>query len=155
LVGRIAALGETNDLLIKSHWRTASLREILVREFAPYDLYRFDLDGPNIECRSSIAVLLALVVHEMTTNASKYGALSNITGHISVTWKTHNNRFELEWLELGGPKPNESWGSAPRGLSAGPEARSRGCGVGSKLGGSARHLLIDDAKMPSSGRILH
>jgi len=107
LVGRIAALGETNDLLIKSHWRTASLREILVREFAPYDLYRFDLDGPNIECPSSIAVLLALVVHEMTTNASKYGALSNITGHISVTWKTHNNRFELEWLELGGPKPNE------------------------------------------------
>jgi two-component sensor histidine kinase len=107
LVDRIIALGETNDLLIKSHWRTASLREILVREFAPYDLYRFDLDGPDIECPSSIAVLLALVVHEMTTNASKYGALSNTTGHISLTWRTRNNRFELEWQELGGPKPNE------------------------------------------------
>jgi two-component sensor histidine kinase len=107
LVGRVTALGETNDLLIKSHWRTASLREILVPEFAPYDLYRFDLDGPDIECPSSIAVLLALVIHEMTTNAAKYGALSNITGCISVTWRTCNNRFELEWLELGGPKPNE------------------------------------------------
>jgi two-component sensor histidine kinase len=107
LIGRIAALGETNDLLIKSHWRTASLREILVREFAPYELYRFHLDGPEIECPSSVAVWLALVVHEMTTNASKYGALSNVTGRISVTWKTHNNRFELEWAEFGGPEPKE------------------------------------------------
>ena len=107
LIGRIAALGETNDLLIKSHWRTASLREIFVREFVPYDLYRFHLDGPDIECRSSIAVFLALIVHEMTTNASKYGALSNAVGHISVTWRTRSNRFELEWVEFGGPEPKE------------------------------------------------
>ena len=107
LIGRIAALGETNDLLIKSQWRAASLREILVREFAPYDLYRFRLDGPDIECPSSIAVFLALVIHEMTTNASKYGALSNVAGHISVTWTTCNNRFELVWAEFGGPQPKE------------------------------------------------
>jgi two-component sensor histidine kinase len=107
LIGRIAALSETNDLLITSHWRTAPLREILVHEFAPYDLYRFRLDGPDIECPASIAVFLALTIHEMTTNASKYGALSNAVGHISVTWKTCSNRFELEWVEFGGPEPKE------------------------------------------------
>jgi two-component sensor histidine kinase len=133
LIGRIAALGETNDLLIKSHWRTAALREILVREFAPYDLYRFHLDGPDIECPSSVAVLLTLIVHELTTNASKYGALSNLTGHISVTWKTRNNRFELEWAEFGGPQPKE-----PTGHGFGTKLLQTGL---SQFNGSAKILF--------------
>jgi two-component sensor histidine kinase len=108
MIARIVALCETNDLLVKSDWRAASLRDILVREFAPYDLYRFRLDGHDIECPSSVAVLLALIIHELTTNASKYGALSKSAGHVEVTWRMRNDRFELEWVELGGPEPQES-----------------------------------------------
>jgi two-component sensor histidine kinase len=104
---RITALGATNDILIDSEWYTASLREILVREFAPYDLYRFHLDGPDIECPQPIAVTLALIIHELTTNAAKYGALSNTTGQVDVTWRKCDNRFDLEWVELGGPRPKE------------------------------------------------
>jgi two-component sensor histidine kinase len=107
MIARITALGATNDLLIDSNWNAASLREILVHEFAPYDLYRFHLDGPDIDCPSSIAVMLALIIHEMTTNAAKYGALSKTTGQINVTWRKCDNRFELEWAEFGGPEPKE------------------------------------------------
>jgi two-component sensor histidine kinase len=80
ITARIAALGATNDLLVRSDWRTASLRGILVREFAPYDIHRFQLNGQDIECPSSLAVLLALLIHEMTTNAAKYGSLSKMGG---------------------------------------------------------------------------
>lgn len=107
IVSRIAALAATNDLLIGSVNHVTSLRGILVREFLPYDLYRFHLDGPDIECPSSVALLLALIIHEMTTNAAKYGALSRNSGRIIVRWTNMANRLNLEWTECGGPQPSE------------------------------------------------
>ncbi len=102
---RIAALGATNDLLVRSEWSGAALREILTREFAPYGLARFALMGEDIDCSPRLAISLALVVHELTTNASKYGALSTVDGAIDVAWRRHGDRLQLEWTEHGGPPP--------------------------------------------------
>src|SRR5271169_6650703 len=102
---RITALGATNDLLVRSNWQSASLREILVREFAPYSLARFQLRGGDIDCPSEIAVFLALVVHELTTNAVKYGALSSPDGRIDIGWTDVLGRLTLDWIASGGPEP--------------------------------------------------
>jgi two-component sensor histidine kinase len=102
---RLAALGATNDLLIKSEWRSAPLREILVREFAPYGPSRFELHGDDIDCPHAIAILLALIFHELTTNAAKYGALLSPSGRIDVAWSIAAGRLALEWIESGGPQP--------------------------------------------------
>lgn len=101
---RLAALGATNELLVTSGWRSAWLRDILVREFAPYDLSRFRLQGDDIDCPYAIAILLALIVHELTTNAVKYGALSAPSGRIGVSWNLAGGRLTLQWIESGGPK---------------------------------------------------
>lgn len=102
---RLAALGATNDLLVQSEWRSARLRDILVREFAPYGPSRFQLRGDDIECPCAVAILLALIVHELTTNALKYGALSSPSGRIAIAWSSFAGRLDLEWIETGGPRP--------------------------------------------------
>lgn len=102
---RIAALAATNDLLVKSDWCSASLREILLGEFAPYGLARVSLAGEDVECPAAIAMPLALVVHELATNASKYGALSRPEGRVEVAWRVAGDRLDLQWTERGGPEP--------------------------------------------------
>jgi two-component sensor histidine kinase len=115
LSARIAALEATNDLLVDSEWRGASVRDIITGEFSPYDPTRFQLIGGDVECPPSIAIMLALIVHELTTNAVKYGALSNPDGRISVCWKKTSNRLDVEWVENGGTqlktRLNEGFGS--------------------------------------------
>jgi len=101
---RITALGATNDLLVKSNWHSASLREILIFEFAPYGLSRFRLHGDDVDCPSALAVFLALVIHELATNAVKYGALSKADGRIDITWTDVSGQLTLEWIEIGGPE---------------------------------------------------
>lgn len=110
LSARIAALAVTNDLLIKSEWRGAYLKEILAGELAPYDPARFRLDGEDFECPSEISTVLALVFHELTTNAAKYGALSTPHGSIALTWRNRDGRVKFDWVESGGPQPAESRG---------------------------------------------
>jgi two-component sensor histidine kinase len=102
---RITALGATNDLLVRSNWQSASLREILTRESAPFGLSRFQLHGGDIDCPSELAVFLALAVHELTTNAVKYGALSRPDGRIDITWTDVSGHLTLDWIESGGPEP--------------------------------------------------
>jgi two-component sensor histidine kinase len=103
--GRISALGATNDLLVRSEWRSASFREILIAEFTPFGLARFRLNGSDVDCPQTLAVLLALVVHELTTNAVKYGALLIDAGRVDVAWTYVCGHFTLEWVESGGPEP--------------------------------------------------
>lgn len=102
---RLAALGATNDLLVKSEWHGASLRDILMAEMAPYGASRFLLSGPHVDCQAALAILLALVFHELATNAAKYGALSTASSEVAVTWTSHDGKLDLEWIESGGPKP--------------------------------------------------
>ena len=82
--------------------------EILAGEFAPYDPARFCLDGDNFECPSEIATVLALIFHELTTNAAKYGALSAPHGTIALAWRNRDGRAEFDWVESGGPPPAAS-----------------------------------------------
>lgn len=105
---RIAALAATNDLLIKSEGRGAYLKEILTGEFAPYDAAQFALDGDDFECPSEIATVLALIFHELTTNAAKYGALSTPRGRVALSWAKRRDRVDFDWVESGGPQPAAS-----------------------------------------------
>ena len=105
LNNRITALATTNDLLINSEWGGAHLREILAGEFAPYDPARFALSGENFECPSEIATVLALIFHELTTNAAKYGALSTPLGRVTLSWLKRSDRIDFDWVESGGPPP--------------------------------------------------
>jgi two-component sensor histidine kinase len=101
--GRLAALGATNDLLAKTEWQSASLREILAAELSPYGIGRFHLHGEDVNCPSGLAVMLALVLHELAINAVKYGALSRPNGWVEVVWASAGDRLELQWIEFGGP----------------------------------------------------
>lgn len=102
---RIAALAATNELLLKSGWHSASLRDIILNEFAPYGFSRLRLQGEHVDCPDALAVPLALIIHEFTTNAVKYGALSSPEGTIDVNWSKTGRRLCLTWLECGGPPP--------------------------------------------------
>jgi two-component sensor histidine kinase len=105
---RIAALAATNDLLIKSEWRGAHLKEILAGELAPYELAQFAINGEDFECPSDVATVLALIVHELTTNAAKYGALSTPRGRVRLSWVRRGERVDFDWIEAGGPRPSAS-----------------------------------------------
>jgi two-component sensor histidine kinase len=105
--GRITALGATHDLLVRSKSRATSVRDILTCEFVPYGLWRFELRGEPVECSAPVAVALGLIFHELTTNAVKYGALSQPDGRVSILWRREDRRLDLEWTERGGPRPTE------------------------------------------------
>jgi two-component sensor histidine kinase len=109
-VGRIISLANTHSLLTEAVWQTASLREILDKELAPYKDYageRVVLEGPSVELPSEAAVPIGMAVHELTTNAAKYGALSIDTGRVAVRWTSEDDpaglRLKLRWTEGGGP----------------------------------------------------
>jgi two-component sensor histidine kinase len=106
-IARITSFVATNDALVRADWSGASFREILRNEFAPYDLSRFHLTGEDVICPPEIAVLLALIVHELTTNAVKHGALSNAAGRVYLTWSKRKSTLCLKWAEYGGPKPSD------------------------------------------------
>jgi two-component sensor histidine kinase len=108
---RIAALGATHDLLVRSKSRATSVRDILTCEFVPYGFGRFELGGEPVECPAAVAVVLGLIFHELTTNAVKYGALSQPDGRVSILWRREGRRLYLEWAERGGPRPTEPAGS--------------------------------------------
>jgi two-component sensor histidine kinase len=98
---RLAALAATNDLLFKSDWQTVSLRDILIGEFRPYGSSRIHWEGEDVQCPSQVVMLLALITHELTTNAVKYGALSKPDGRIDVSWQNVDGRLTIHWVESG------------------------------------------------------
>jgi PAS domain S-box-containing protein len=105
--GRLLALSQTHNLLNRSFWRGASLRDILMQELAPYasvDGDRFVLRGDDLNLGPVMAVTFGMAFHELTTNAAKYGALSVPRGRIRVAWWTCAfGRLHLEWQEMDGP----------------------------------------------------
>jgi PAS domain S-box-containing protein len=107
LNSRINSLARTHELLSASKWRGASLAEIVRREFAPYTRGTTEATGPNVTLKAEATQPVATVLHELTTNAAKYGALSTRTGRVSVRWQLLQNgsldRLIIEWQETGGP----------------------------------------------------
>jgi two-component sensor histidine kinase len=107
LDGRIRALSATHDLLTQSDWGTTQIRAVVDAELAPYrqtDEHRIAIDGPDVSLAPNDALSLGLAIHELATNAAKYGALTRSGGEVSIQWELLSPlRVRLEWKERGGP----------------------------------------------------
>jgi len=105
--GRIQALANVHALLVKSRWIGAELSSIAVRELAPYvatDQTRARIDGPHVLLAPNTAQAVAVTLHELATNAAKYGSLSVPKGQVEITWScAADGQFILRWTETGGP----------------------------------------------------
>ena len=114
LDGRIRALSATHDLLTNSDWGTTPVRAVVEAELLPYAKgtdHIVELVGPAVELAPNDALSLGLAIHELATNAAKYGALSQPGGNVAVTWKLTSDRLvRIEWLERGGPPVPEQRG---------------------------------------------
>ncbi len=107
LNGRIRALSATHDLLTQSEWGTTLIRAVIETELAPYTQeadHVIELQGPDVELAPNDALSLGLAIHELATNAAKYGALSVVSGRLSVHWTMISSELaRIEWVERGGP----------------------------------------------------
>ena len=106
--GRLSALSRAHSLLTRSQWRSAGLEELVRQTLAPYGgAGAIQVSGPSIGLRPKPALALALVLHELATNAAKYGSLSHPGGRLSVRWQAVEGALLLGWREAGGPKVAE------------------------------------------------
>jgi PAS domain S-box-containing protein len=104
---RIKALAQTHELLSQSRWSGVSLRDIARRELAPYKAGNVEIGGPHVTLTAEAAQAIAMALHELTTNAAKYGALSHPRGRVQLRWWWLRNgssgRLAIKWLEMDGP----------------------------------------------------
>ena len=106
---RLRALSAAHDLLVKSDWRRAALKDLAEKELAPFSSKdgRITMYGPDVFLPPDLATPLALVMHELAANALKYGALSSTAGTLKLDWGFIGNGAEPEllfrWQEAGGP----------------------------------------------------
>ncbi|MFN6934007.1 MAG: CHASE domain-containing protein, partial [Tsuneonella sp.] len=106
LDGRIRALSATHDLLTQSEWGTTPIRDVIEAELAPYARSEGALEfaGPPVELAPNDALSLGLAIHELATNATKYGALSAPGGKVRITWALDRDDLaSVRWVESGGP----------------------------------------------------
>jgi CheY-like chemotaxis protein len=111
--GRIKALSHAHMLLSQSRWEGADLGRLVTEELEPYSAGDVvSMSGPPTILDPLQAQTLALALHELATNAAKYGALSASSGKIRLAWRHDEKSLIFEWLELGGPKVQqpEIWG---------------------------------------------
>jgi PAS domain S-box-containing protein len=109
--GRIQALARAHGLLSESRWRGANITELIQEELAPYRTPNFDrvkILGRGVSLEPSTAQALALAIHELATNAAKYGALSESSGAVQVDWEQKGATLELCWTERDGPPVAET-----------------------------------------------
>ena len=106
--GRLHALGRAHDLLVAEDWSRAELDQLIRRTLEPYGLdERIMITGPSLNLTPEAGVAMAMVLNELATNAVKYGALSNQSGRLEVTWQLDGSAsgqwVHLQWIETGGP----------------------------------------------------
>jgi PAS domain S-box-containing protein len=105
--GRIQALANVHRLFVESRWQGAELHSLAKEELAAFSQgreKRVQIDGPSVLLEPNAAQAIAVTLHELATNAAKYGALSVTDGHIRVEWShEQNRRLVLRWTEKGGP----------------------------------------------------
>lgn len=103
LLGRLKALSKSHDQLSHNAWRSAPLEAVVEQTLRPFG-NRIACSGPAVQLNSQEAVSWGMVVHELATNAAKYGALSQPAGHVQASWKLSDQRdLEFDWMETGGP----------------------------------------------------
>lgn len=103
---RLIALGNVHGVLTKQSWDAAGLHDVVWAALRPHtapDRDRFSVEGPNVQVGPKCAVAFSMAVHELATNAIKYGALSAEAGHVDIAWSAVDDRFQWQWRERGGP----------------------------------------------------
>jgi two-component sensor histidine kinase len=109
LNSRINSLANTHALLSRSHWRGVGVGDLVRSELAfCVKIENLLIDGPKVDLAAEATQPMAMVLHELATNAAKYGALSNGHGQVVVRWRMQSNggpdtNLVLEWWETGGP----------------------------------------------------
>ncbi|WP_433995904.1 sensor histidine kinase [Bradyrhizobium genosp. L] len=108
--GRLGALAEAHNLLSTAKWQGSDLQDVLGRVLQPYLLNapeRVRMFGPRVPLSPRLSLVLSMIVHEMATNAAKYGALSNEAGTVALDWELRDDRpgrtLRMIWTEAGGP----------------------------------------------------
>lgn len=103
--GRLTALAAAHNLLMKQSWEPTSLASIVEAALKPFDTdqRRIAARGPEVLLSPAATVSMALGLHELATNAAKYGALSGTSGSIAIEWRSAGGDFEMTWREHGGP----------------------------------------------------
>jgi two-component sensor histidine kinase/integral membrane sensor domain MASE1 len=110
LDGRIGSMARTHELLSAGRWQGISLMELVRRELAPYATRNnTEINGAEVVLRGEAGQAMAMVIHELATNAAKYGALSTSNGRVSIRWDRRSNgharsQLVLEWREIDGPR---------------------------------------------------
>jgi two-component sensor histidine kinase len=100
---RIRALSATDDLIAKVDGSGCDIKDLLLSELGPYGHVRFTLNGNSLFLPAKLAVSLALIFHELATNAGKYGAFSSAHGLLQVSWSVSDDRLSIAWDETEGP----------------------------------------------------
>jgi two-component sensor histidine kinase len=108
--GRLGALAEAHNLLSQEKWQGSDLQDVIARVLKPYLLNnpeRVRMFGPKVPLSPRLAVVLSMIVHEIATNAAKYGALSNDSGTVTLDWEVleegDGRKLRMIWTEAGGP----------------------------------------------------
>ena len=121
--GRIQALANVHSLFVESRWTGAELRTLVTQELAAYCREgepRVRIGGPNVLLEPNTAQAIAVTLHELATNAAKYGALSVPDGHVHVEWsRGEDEPLVLRWTETGGPRRQSSRAKGFRNASDG------------------------------------
>jgi PAS domain S-box-containing protein len=129
--GRINALARVHTILSLSSWQGAEIGKLIDEELAPYSRGgQIRLSGAEVRLQPATAQTLALALHELVTNSAKYGALSALSGQLSITWDVEDDMLALAWEETGGPLVHTP-------TSRGFGTRSLMASVESQLGGQA------------------
>jgi PAS domain S-box-containing protein len=108
--GRIQSLANVHSLFVKTRWIGADLSTIATQELAPYEKNqrRVSIDGPPLLLEPDVAQIIAMTLHELSTNAAKYGALAVPDGQVELKWSHDaDGRLHLRWTESSGPKVRE------------------------------------------------
>jgi two-component sensor histidine kinase len=103
---RIHALSASQDLLVRNNWRGVEIKDLVhaqLAHFADLICSRITTDGPKLRVNEACAQAIGLALHELATNAGKYGALSTDTGHVDICWGTDGDTFTISWTERDGP----------------------------------------------------
>ena len=108
--GRIQSLANVHSLFVQTRWVGADLSTIATQELAPYsekDRRHVRIDGPPVLLEPDVAQTVAITLHELATNAAKYGALAVPDGEVELKWHDADGRLNLRWTESNGPKVRE------------------------------------------------
>jgi len=104
LIARLHGMARAYALLAQSHWSAVALRDLVQTEADVFGRERIRTEGPDLRLPPRDALALGMVLHELATNAAKYGALSNDAGLVQIRWRQEAQQVLLHWQESGGPQ---------------------------------------------------